>query len=820
MAQPVLPAPQDALQDPATSWQVVLVDPSKRKVVLYSPHLRRLAVTETPPGSPLATPPRRGRFSRSSGRSWASASAGSVGSDGEGRAGRAVSPLREPASPSLSTASDSEADARITGPPPSHCPLCYQPLPPPAQRRRPSPSSHETTRTRHFPLLPPPASSTSTDDSRHDEGGIVTTQLTDLRDVRPVESNWWGMLSEASSLVATPMSTASRALPSEDEGDPASVQDGREHLDSSQMNEGYFARFFEEGGQGAVYLVRHVLNGEALGLYACKKISVGDSPSYLLSILREVHLLESVSHPNIVAYHHAWLETSSAIPSRFAPQVPTLHILMSYANGGSLAEFIEARRGSREELTKGSVGERARHRRQEDKERAVHLLRLEDIVTLFEDIVRGLAFLHGKNILHLDLKAENVLLNWDEDALLPTCQLSDFGSATNDSYHRERHGGSGTLAYTPPEAFTPSPTTGALPSPDRASDMWALGLILHLLCFFSLPFGEAREEGDTMKLEEEVRAYKGFNPTDALPLSASARHDLPPSLILLLSQLINTDSTRRPSCEKVQLALTRIRRELELQRLRGEHEEAVGTAVAKWLPGARKASLVSRSFGDARRIRLSEASSGARWEEVEVEVESEAGSEEWNAQQSRSVRHTFSFVVLSELELTVSVRQSSALLRRASSPALFRRRSPSPLPSPPTPRPRISPPLPLPAPSSAASSARQFSSPLSAVLDFGQKGAALVQVGMRDSNGAGSMQGKVLASLAAVIKLIHLHRLSSTISTFPTPDIPPTTPAIPLWLVSALVLETLIDVSLASPVVTAALLGVHMAVLRLVAQMG
>lgn len=25
------------------------------------------------------------------------------------------------------------------------------------------------------------------------------------------------------------------------------------------------------GGQGAVYLVRHMLNGEALGLYACKK---------------------------------------------------------------------------------------------------------------------------------------------------------------------------------------------------------------------------------------------------------------------------------------------------------------------------------------------------------------------------------------------------------------------------------------------------------------------------------------------------------------------------------------------------------------------
>ncbi|BGP27254.1 putative serine/threonine-protein kinase iks1 [Rhodotorula toruloides] len=604
------------------------------------------------------------------------------------------------------------------------------------------------------------------------------------------------------------MSTASRALPDDEDGETASGWGGREHLDQSQMNEGYFARFFEEvqllgkGGQGAVYLVRHVLNGEALGLYACKKISVGDSPSYLLSILREVHLLESVSHPNIVAYHHAWLETSAAIPSRFAPQVPTLHILMSYANGGSLAGFIEARRGSRDEPSGGSVGERARHRRQEEKERAVHLLRLEDIVTLFEDIVRGLAFLHSKNILHLDLKAENVLLNWDEDALLPTCQLSDFGSATNDSYHRERHGGSGTLAYTPPEAFTPSPTTGALPSPDRTSDMWALGLILHLLCFFSLPFSEAWEEGDTRKLEEEVRAYTGFNPADPLPLFASGRHDLPPSLLLLLSQLVNVDSTRRPSCEKVQLALIRIRRDLELQRLRGEHEDAVGTAVAKWLPGTRRAGgPLPRTFADMRSRRLSEASSGARWVEVEVEVESEPGSEGWNVPPSR-------------------LQQSSALLRCASSPALFRRRTPSPLSSPPTPRPRLSPPLPLPAPPSAASPAEQPFSPISAVVDFGRKGAALARASAQEWDGVALKQGKVLASLAA---LIHLRRLSSAFAAFPASDIPlnvlpPISPAIPLWLVSALLLETLIDVSLASPAITAALLVVHLIVLRLVAR--
>lgn len=71
-------------------------------------------------------------------------------------------------------------------------------------------------------------------------------------------------------------------------------------------------------------------------------------------------------------------------------------------------------------------------------------------------------------------------------------------------------GGSGTLAYTPPEALVPSATTGHYPPPDRTTDMWALGLVLHLLVFFALPFAEAGPEGDTRKLEEEIKMYHGF----------------------------------------------------------------------------------------------------------------------------------------------------------------------------------------------------------------------------------------------------------------------------------------------------------------------
>lgn len=123
-------------------------------------------------------------------------------------------------------------------------------------------------------------------------------------------------------------------------------------------------------------------------------------------------MLESASHPNIIAYHHAWLETSAPTQSRFVPRVPTLHILMEFANGGSLQGFVDARKGAppspEVELDSDNRGHHAaraaRRKRREAREQAVHLLRLDDVLTLFEEVVRGLAFLHGRNILHLDLK--------------------------------------------------------------------------------------------------------------------------------------------------------------------------------------------------------------------------------------------------------------------------------------------------------------------------------------------------------------------------------------------------------------------------------
>jgi serine/threonine protein kinase len=126
---------------------------------------------------------------------------------------------------------------------------------------------------------------------------------------------------------------------------------------------------------------------------------------------------------------------------------------------------------------------------------------------LAKDITSGLAFLHGRGLLHLDLKAENVLLHRnEEDTLIPTAMLSDFGSseARNAINRQQRSGVTGTLDYLAPEAFEVLPN-GRPRQHAAALDLWALGLILHLLAFFALPY----ERTDIDGLTDEILHYRG-----------------------------------------------------------------------------------------------------------------------------------------------------------------------------------------------------------------------------------------------------------------------------------------------------------------------
>ncbi|MBM3458891.1 MAG: serine/threonine protein kinase, partial [Armatimonadetes bacterium] len=90
---------------------------------------------------------------------------------------------------------------------------------------------------------------------------------------------------------------------------------------------------------------------------------------------------------------------------------------------------------------------------------------VDEALRILDGILLGLEHLHGRGVIHRDLKPQNILMQGG----IP--RLSDFGvarlagGATSQTTNR-----AGTLVYMPPEAFSGTVS--------RQTDLWAAGIML------------------------------------------------------------------------------------------------------------------------------------------------------------------------------------------------------------------------------------------------------------------------------------------------------------------------------------------------------
>lgn len=344
------------------------------------------------------------------------------------------------------------------------------------------------------------------------------------------------------------------------------------------FNQGYFDRFFRKippyvlgsGAHAQVYKVMHVLKDIQLGVYAVKRINVGDHLVYVDQVLNEVLILYELSvkganENNLIRYNHVWMELGDLKDletfylsdkdgyRQRGEKVPYVFILQQYCGGGHLENLIIKNFQREQHMTAKERVEAERQRRrrchsgEQETPKGKTWLNEFEIWKYFRDIANGVHYLHSHGILHRDLKPSNCLLelSYEPDsfdkvvfaslseleeyiAAMPKVLVSDFGegkfidkqfladqSIRIEDDLNELRGNTGTIEFTDPRLWTYVKSSlkarrglKLANSFSYNSDIYSLGMILCYLCTGAIPFNEAiRDPTDPEKIRKDISKW-------------------------------------------------------------------------------------------------------------------------------------------------------------------------------------------------------------------------------------------------------------------------------------------------------------------------
>ncbi|XP_077590306.1 serine/threonine kinase 17a like [Stigmatopora nigra] len=110
----------------------------------------------------------------------------------------------------------------------------------------------------------------------------------------------------------------------------------------------------------------------------------------------------------------------------------------------------------------------------------------QDVIRLARQILMGVDFLHRNNVVHLDLKPQNVLLTSARP--LGDIRIVDFGLSRRVDSISEVREILGTPEYVAPEILSYEPIS-------TATDMWSIGVLIYVMLTGESPFlGDDKQE--------------------------------------------------------------------------------------------------------------------------------------------------------------------------------------------------------------------------------------------------------------------------------------------------------------------------------------
>lgn len=260
-----------------------------------------------------------------------------------------------------------------------------------------------------------------------------------------------------------------------------------------------------QGSFGSVYLALHAITGE---LMAVKQVEMpSDTGSQIDNkkkgmvdaLKREIGLLKELQHPNIVQY----LGSSS--------DDDHLNIFLEYVPGGSVAAMLNSYGPLREPLIRNFV----------------------------RQTLTGLAYLHGREIIHRDIKGANVLVD-NKGGI----KISDFGISkrveassllnSGGAGHHHRPSLQGSVFWMAPEVVKQTSYT-------RKADIWSLGCLVVEMFTGTHPYPDSSQLQAIFKIGNSKASPN-------MPEQASEEAKT------FLEQTFELDHNKRPSADELLLS--------------------------------------------------------------------------------------------------------------------------------------------------------------------------------------------------------------------------------------------------------------------------
>ena len=227
------------------------------------------------------------------------------------------------------------------------------------------------------------------------------------------------------------------------------------------------------GGMARVYKAQDLALGRIVAIKMLHESLTGDQ-GFLERFQQEAHAAANLTHPNIVTVHDIGQDRNHYF------------IVMEYVDGQTLKQIVR------------------------QCNQTGHPMPISRALDLTIQICAGIGYAHRADLVHCDVKPQNVLVTRDDRV-----KVADFGIAramSEATLDRQVNQVWGTPQYFSPEQASGNPAT-------PASDVYSIGIILFELLTGQLPFSGDTPTALALKhMQEEPPSVADTNPTVPIQL--------------------------------------------------------------------------------------------------------------------------------------------------------------------------------------------------------------------------------------------------------------------------------------------------------------